>query len=151
MRRLSEDFLWAGISRLHTRCTGPKPGGKGGHPAEITRIGSPGKLGEKPMDMRLSAEFQVLRIPDPGDHRIGCRSSMSNRPSNSSICIPQMMRVEKGQHHDCDQDAPFPDHDHSDSTLHIRDPSEDGNQQLRGLSNAMPQANLVCISAQRLY
>lgn len=106
------------------------------------------------MDLRLSAEFQVLRIPDPGDEdRMGCRSSMSNRPSNSSVCIAQMVRVEKGEHHECDQDAPFPDHDHSDSTLHIRDldPSEDGNQQLRGLSNAMPQANLGCISAQRLY
>lgn len=77
---------------------------------------------------------------------------MSNRPSNSSVYIAQMVRVEKDQNHDCDQDAPFLDHDHSDSTLRIRDldPPEDGYQQLRGLSNAMPQI-LGVSRCSRLY
>ncbi len=53
--------------------------------------------------------------------------------------IGQVVLLEEGQYHDCDQDASFPDPDYSDSTLWIRDldPSEEENQQTWGLSNAM--------------
>ncbi len=48
--------------------------------------------------------------------------------------------MEEGRYHDRDQDAPFPVSNHSDPTIWIRDldPSGDGNQQTRDLSNAMP-------------
>ncbi len=60
-----------------------------------------------------------------------------------------MVLVEEGRYHDRDQDVPFPVPNHSDPTIWIGDldPSEDGNQQTRDLSNTMPLVNLGRIPA----
>ncbi len=63
---------------------------------------------------------------------------MLNRPRSSSVCITYLVLVEEGRYHD--QDAPFPVSNHSDPTIWIGDldPTGDGNQQTRDLSDAMP-------------
>ncbi len=57
--------------------------------------------------------------------------------------------MEEDRYHDRDQDAPFPVPNHSDPTIWIGDldPSGDGNQQTRDLSNTMPLVNLGRIPA----